>query len=65
MEKAAKLFTAALALWLLAAPCANSAGLSEARTKSARRVRCCVDEDGQTVGRAEEGQGGRLVGVQI
>ena len=36
MEKAAKLFTAALALWLLAAPCANSAGLSEGRTKNAR-----------------------------
>jgi uncharacterized protein len=36
MEKAAKLFTAALALWLLAAPCAKSAGLSEGRTKYGR-----------------------------
>ena len=33
MEKAVKLFTAALALWLSAASCANSAGLSEERTK--------------------------------
>jgi uncharacterized protein len=36
MEKAAKLFTAALALWLLAAPYANSAGLSEGRTENGR-----------------------------
>ena len=33
MEKAVKLFTAALASWLSAASCANSAGLSEERTK--------------------------------
>jgi TPR repeat protein len=31
MEKAARIFIAALAFWLLAAPCANSAGLSEGR----------------------------------
>lgn len=36
MEKAAKLFTAALALCLLAIPCANSAALSEGRTKNGR-----------------------------
>ena len=36
MGKAVKLFTAALALWLSAAPCANSAGLSEGRTKNGR-----------------------------
>jgi uncharacterized protein len=33
MKKAAKLFTAALGLWLLGAPYANSANLSETRTK--------------------------------
>ena len=33
MEKAVKLFAAALALWLSAASCANSAGLTEERTK--------------------------------
>jgi TPR repeat protein len=33
MEKTVKLFTAALALWLSATLCANSAGLSEERTK--------------------------------
>ena len=64
MEKAAKLFTAALGLWLLAGPCANSAGLSEGRTTvhgyDVASMRTC-----QTVGRAEEGQGGRLVRVQI
>jgi uncharacterized protein len=33
MENATRLITAALTLWVLAAPCANSAGLSEERTK--------------------------------
>jgi uncharacterized protein len=36
MKKAVKLFAAASALWFLAAPCANSAGLSEERTKYSR-----------------------------
>jgi uncharacterized protein len=36
MEKAVKLFAAASVLWFLAAACANSAGLSEARTKYSR-----------------------------
>ena len=36
MGKAVKLFTVALALWLSAAPFANSAGLSEEQTKNGR-----------------------------
>jgi TPR repeat protein len=36
MGKAVKLFAAALALWLSAAACANSAGLSEGQTKNVR-----------------------------
>ena len=36
MEKAVKLFTAASVLWFLAVSCANSAGLSEERTKYGR-----------------------------
>jgi TPR repeat protein len=36
MEKVARLFTAALALCLLAVPCANSASLSEGRANSGR-----------------------------
>ena len=36
MGKAAKLFIATLAIWLTAASCANSAGLSEGRTKNGR-----------------------------
>ena len=36
MEKAVKLFAAASVLWFLAASCANSAGLSEERTKYSR-----------------------------
>ena len=36
MEKAIKLFTAASVLWFLAGSCANSAGLSEERTKYSR-----------------------------
>jgi uncharacterized protein len=36
MEKAAKLLTTALALWLCATPCANSAGLDEQQMKGSR-----------------------------
>src|SRR5690242_1408099 len=36
MEKAAKIFTAASVLWFVAVSCANSAGLSEERTKYGR-----------------------------
>jgi TPR repeat protein len=36
MEKAVKLFTATSVLWFLAVACANSAGLSEERTKYSR-----------------------------
>jgi uncharacterized protein len=36
MEKAVKLFAATSVLWFLAVSCANSAGLSEERTKSSR-----------------------------
>ena len=36
MEKAAKLLTTALALWLSVASCANSAGLYEEQTRPTR-----------------------------